>query len=482
MKQLFITFITLYLFAAISLAQDISYIEKENNSWLQVYSNILKSQMLDDEIKTLENDIERADDKKKTELNRYLILLTSKKKILDELPHSFDSMLEKITTDIKIEDVNLVEYLFTSQKSNFDIQTKKLTLLKKEYVEALKYLSNELEVVQKQKKRDVSKEHQLKKALNFFKNAEGLLDHKEEVLKHMNELYLYELKSYEKTQLPRYILNVGVILFIFVLFNLIKYFISKRIENEEHLFKVKKILNITFFLILLLVIIIFNISNIIHAATLIGFIAAAITISLKEYLLSIVSWFHLSFGNFIKIGDRILVYFNNHPVIGEVIDISPFKVTIYESINNTTSLQLKRAGRIIFVPNNFFVSNFAYNYTHDKMKTIYDLIEFRIPFSADTKKIEETTTEVTLQITERYMEIAAKQFRSLKKRYDMRSRDFRPRIHIVPDTVEPCFILYVWYVTPYHMVMEFKSQLSQQIVKRFQEENIELYVKKTHSN
>ena len=107
------------------------------------------------------------------------------------------------------------------------------------------------------------------------------------------------------------------------------------------------------------------------------------------------------------------------------------------------------------------------------MKTIYDLVEFRIPFNADTQKIEEIVTEITYETTERYIEVSAKQFLSLKKRYDMRSRDFRPRIHLIPDPKESCFTLYVWYVAPYHQIMELKSQLSQKIVKRLQEEGVE---------
>ena len=476
--KLMLGYITgLLLLVSISFADEFSYLEKNNNNWLQIYSNLLRAQALDDEIKSLEKTVQKAIGKNKLELTQLLKLQTSKKKILDELPQSFDSMLEKITIGDNLKEITLIEYLLNNQKNNYAIQTKKLAFVEEEYFEALKHLNAELKLASKREVKDTSKEYQLQMALDFFKSAQGLLDNKTAVLKHMQELYLHELKSYESTQLPRVILNIGVIIFIFMLFHLLKYFITKRIENEDKLFKIKKILNITFFLLLLLVIIIFNINNIIYAATLVGFIAAAITISMKEYLQSIVAWFHLSFGNFIKLGDRILIHVNKHPIIGEVIDISPFKVTVYESINNTTSVQLKRAGRIIFIPNNYFVSNYVYNYTHDKMKTIYDLIEFRIPFSVDAQKVEDIVQEIALEATERYMEVASKQFTSLKKRYDMRSRDFRPRIHLVPDAVEPCYILYIWYVTPYHQIMEFKSQLSQKVVNKFQEENIPFYIK-----
>jgi small-conductance mechanosensitive channel len=476
LKQLFTSFLAILLLFSFTYAEDFDYLDKQNNTWLQVYSNSLKADKLDDEIKTLKGEVQRASGKRKSELTQLLTLKTSKRKILDELPQSFAGMLEKIGVASDAKEINIIEYLFKNKNNSFNIQNQKFTILEKEYEDAQEYLNKEL--ASAQEKKDTQKEEQLRKAIDFFDNAKGLLEHKKEVLKHSKEAYLYELKSYEKTQLPRHGVNIAVVVFIFLLFHFLKYFIIKRTKDEDQLFKIKKILNISFFIILFLVIIALNINNIIYAATLIGFIAAAITISMKEYLQSVVAWIQLSFGGSVKIGDRVLLYMNNNPIIGEIIDISPFKMTIYESINNTTSLQLKRAGRVVFVPNNYFVTNYVYNYTHDKMKTIYDLIEFRIPFAADTEKVEQITNEITLEVTERYMEVASKQYGHLKKRYGMRSRDFRPRIHLIPDPIEPCFILYVWYVTPYHQIMEFKSQLSQKIVKRLHQEGIEFYVKK----
>lgn len=473
MKKIYNILIVIAVLVTMSYAEEASYFDKEKNSWLQAYSNQIKAQSLDDEIKRLEISIKEASRKNKVELRQLLQLQISKKKILDELPQSFDSILEKITIGQYTKDITLLEYLFKNKKDKFDIQSQKLDFLRQEYDNAVTYIKKELSALETQEQKDTQKEEYLKKALYFFENAQSLLDNKADVLRRTKDNYLNDLKAYQQTQLPIFMIKIAVLILIFMIFNLIKYFITKKIEDEEHLFRVKRVLNVTFFLTVLLFIIIFNIGNIIYAATLIGVIAAAMTISMKEYLQSFAAWFHLSFGNFIKIGDRILVHVNNDPIIGEVINISPFKVTLYESINNTTSLQLKRAGRTIFVPNNYFVTNYVYNYTHDKMKTIYDLVEFRIPFNADTQKIEEIVTEITYETTERYIEVSAKQFLSLKKRYDMRSRDFRPRIHLIPDPKESCFTLYVWYVAPYHQIMELKSQLSQKIVKRLQEEGVE---------
>ncbi|MBW6489091.1 mechanosensitive ion channel domain-containing protein [Sulfurimonas sp.] len=469
-------FIVNLLFSSLLFgAEEFTYFDKEKNSWLQVYSNMLKAQALDDEINLLERAIRNASSKKKIELSQMLQLQTSKKKILDELPQSFDGMLEKITIGDTVKDITILEYLFTGQKSKFNIQTQRLNFLQQEYDEAVLFLEKELIGVGEQEPKDLQKEYQLKKALDFFISARGLLENKEDVLRRTKQSYLNEIEAYKQTQLPVHMIKIAILIILFIFFHIIKYFVAQKIDDEDRLFRVKRVMNISFFLIILMMIVTFNISNIVYAATLIGVIAAAMTISMKEYLQSVATWFHLSFGNFINVGDRILMQINNNQIIGEVIDISLFQVTLYESINNTTSTQLKCAGRTIFIPNNLFVTNYVYNYTHDKMKTLYDLVEFRIPFTADTKKIEEAVVEVTLEVTERYMEVAAKQFLSLRKLYDMRAREFRPRIHFIPDAKEPCFTLYIWYVAPYHQIMELKSQLSQKIVSRLQKDGIEFY-------
>lgn len=473
MKKVFTSFFVLFVFCVLSYGEDLSYFEKENNSWLQVYSNLLKAQALEDEIKMLERSIRNTSGKKKVELQQLLTLQTSKKKILDELPQSFDNMLSKITLGDAPKEINIIEYVFTNQKSKFRIQAQKLTILQHEYGEAVDFLKRELESTLKLDPRDTIKEYQLTKALDFFENARGLLENKKDVLKRTKEVYINDLEAYKQTQLPIHLVKIVILVFIFALFHLAKHVVIKRTKDEELLFRKKKVLNVTSFLTILLVLIILNINNLVYAATLIGVIAAAMTISMKEYLQSIATWFHLSFGNFIKVGDRILIQVNNNQIIGEVIHISLLKVTLYESINNTTSTQLKHAGRTIFIPNNFFVTNYVYNYTHDKMKTVYDLVEFHIAFGVDTKKVESLAIEIAYELTEKYIEVTTKQFQSLRNLYDMRSREFRPRIHFVPDPKYPCFTLQIWYVAPYHLVMELKSQLTQRVVKKFQSEGIE---------
>lgn len=110
--KLMLGYITgLLLLVSISFADEFSYLEKNNNNWLHIYSNLLRAQALNDEIKSLEKTVQNAIGKNKLELTQLLKLQTSKKKILDELPQSFDTMLEKITIGDNLKEITLFEYL-----------------------------------------------------------------------------------------------------------------------------------------------------------------------------------------------------------------------------------------------------------------------------------------------------------------------------------------------------------------------------------
>ena len=168
MKKVFTSFFVLFVFCVLSYGEDLSYFEKENNSWLQVYSNLLKAQALEDEIKMLERSIRNTSGKKKVELQQLLTLQTSKKKILDELPQSFDNMLSKITLGDAPKEINIIEYIFTNQKSKFRIQAQKLTILQHEYGEAVDFLKKRARIYPKARSKRYNKRVSTNQSIRFF--------------------------------------------------------------------------------------------------------------------------------------------------------------------------------------------------------------------------------------------------------------------------------------------------------------------------
>ncbi len=60
--------------------------------------------------------------------------------------------------------------------------------------------------------------------------------------------------------------------------------------------------------------------------TTLGLAGAGITFALREVIVSIAGWFAIIFGDFFKVGDRILL----GGIKGDVVDIGIFRTTLME--------------------------------------------------------------------------------------------------------------------------------------------------------
>ena len=80
--------------------------------------------------------------------------------------------------------------------------------------------------------------------------------------------------------------------------------------------------------------------------------------------MSIFGWMVIVTSGSIQVGDRIKVNRNGVEAVGDVLDISLFKITIREDITYTSYTTNRRTGRIFFIPNNYIFSEMIANYTH----------------------------------------------------------------------------------------------------------------------
>ena len=111
-----------------------------------------------------------------------------------------------------------------------------------------------------------------------------------------------------------------------------------------------------------LLIIFFNyIENAGNMLTILGFASAGIAIAMKDWFMSILGWLVIVFGGSIHVGDRIRVDMDGMKYVGDVMDISLLRMTVLEDITLTTILDNRRAGRIMFVPNNYIFTRMIAN-------------------------------------------------------------------------------------------------------------------------
>ena len=73
-------------------------------------------------------------------------------------------------------------------------------------------------------------------------------------------------------------------------------------------------------------------------------------------------------GRSIKVGDRIKVNKDGITYVGDIIDISTLKIILHEDVTLTTTVQNRRAGRIISIPNYYIFTDMIANYSHYGLK------------------------------------------------------------------------------------------------------------------
>lgn len=273
----------------------------------------------------------------------------------------------------------------------------------------------------------------------------------------------------------------SIIVSFYILMLLIRnivYRYTHKEESEESIQQyifIKKSLNFAFVVISFLVLGIAYNENFAQGLAIFGVIGAGLTIVLKELVLSLVGWIVIMMGSAIRLGDRIKVDKDGKPIIGDVVDISLTRITLYENITTDSITEHKKAGRIIFVPNYFILTHEVYNYTHLSMKTIIDLVEINLSFDSNFEKAESITFEVASSISGRYMEMAKRQYDKLKDRYTLRNMPTYPKIVFYPSTKGNGVTMGIWFITPYREILRLKSDLTKQCIARLdKEEDIHL--------
>lgn len=296
-----------------------------------------------------------------------------------------------------------------------------------------------------------------------------------------DENVLLEHITTHPQEIKRALVVAGSIALLYGMMVLVRYLAHRyatQVEDEERnqrYFAIKKLSNILFVILSVLIIALVYTKNLAQGLAIFGVIGAGLTIVLKELVLSIVSWMMMMASSSVRLGDRIKIDKDGKPIIGDVIDISLTKITLYENITNDSITDHKKAGRIIFVPNYFMLTHDMYNYTHLSMKTIIDLVEINLSFDTNIEKTEAITFEIVESISGRYTEMAKRQYDRLKDKYTLRNMTNYPKVVFYPSFKGDGITMGIWYVTPYREILRVKSELTKQIIGRLRmEEDVHL--------
>merc|ERR1711879_95268 len=202
--------------------------------------------------------------------------------------------------------------------------------------------------------------------------------------------------------------------------------------------------------------------------TILGFASAGIAIALRDWFMSIFGWLVIVTSGSIHVGDRIKATRDGVQVVGDVLDISLFKITIREDITYTSYKVNRRTGRIFFIPNNYVFTEMISNYTHPGLRTVWDGIDITITFDSNHKKAQHIAKEILKHYSKGYTDITRKQLSKMRSKYQLRATGVEPRVYTF---VEPHgIVISAWYLTNSYSALVLRSTMSPEILEAFMKE------------
>lgn len=258
---------------------------------------------------------------------------------------------------------------------------------------------------------------------------------------------------------------LGILFFSFIL----KYFAKKTMTDNERYYMVNKGLNFTNLVLIGFVLLFSFLENATYLVTVLGFASAGIAIAMKDLFMSFLGWLVIVFGGSFHVGDRVKVYKGNLSYVGDIVDISFLRITILEDVTLTTVMENNRAGRIIFVPNNYIFTELIANYTHGKIKTVWDGIDIMITFDSNHKKATHIIREIVKKYSKGYTDISRKQLNALRNQYSLKNINVEPRIYTF---VEKSGIrVSCWYMTNSYATLTLRSNIFANIIDEINAED-----------
>ncbi|CAM4164527.1 mechanosensitive ion channel family protein [Campylobacter armoricus] len=443
------------------------------NTWVVKYNNFNIYKKTLDEIISLEKESLKANERNKNIIEKQILILKERLELLSEYkttnftkmilaPEEVEKM-EKITNPLAI--VSAYSHI------------KKLKRDKEDYINLLNSFKQTLQELEKENiliteitKLDPSKEHN-----NHLRISNQMVKDFTQTLRFGEISYsVYEKKIQEEIDITTASIKIqgvrafNIVLAIFIVIAiafLLKFIARKYIGDNDRFYTANKIINFININVIILILLFGYIENISYLVTVLGFASAGLAIAMKDMFMSMLGWCVIVFGGSFRVGDRVKVFQNNTHYIGDIIDISFLRITLYEDISLLTYTDNRRAGRIIFIPNNFIFTNLISNYTHHGVKTIWDGLDITLTFDSNHQKALEIVEEIVIKASKGYTRIAKESMNKLRNEYSIRNPKVEPRFFIFLEGYG--MRISAWYMTNSYAALILRSNISKEIINEF---------------
>ncbi|MGD8697725.1 MAG: mechanosensitive ion channel family protein, partial [Gemmatimonadales bacterium] len=196
--------------------------------------------------------------------------------------------------------------------------------------------------------------------------------------------------------------------------------------------------------------------------TILGLIAAAVTIALADVVRSLAGWIYVNSRRGIEIGSRVEV----DGVIGDVIDIGMLKTTLLE-VGEPLVHALQSTGRIVTVPNSVFLNrNVIASATVNPL--VWQEIQILVTFESDWKRAREIMREVAKELYDEIVPDLKAAFAKLEREFAFRLGSTAPIVYT--EIADSGVLLTLRNLTPVRRRRSMTDRISSEILDRFAEE------------
>lgn len=468
-----------------NLTQKVYEIDNQlkDNIWLTRYSNFITYQQLLEELDTVDEKLKSATAKNKKTKNEDILELEKRQEtlerqleLLQEFKRSpFAEMIRppevpdspKIGNPLAI--ISGFSYIkqLRSQKDEFQSRLRSLEAL----IDSLTQKGNLLEELLSFESNEAFT-HELnivKKELSEFQAARDISATTYTVYEKKADEAIIRVTAEIKDQMKQ-ALNIGIFIVVVIVLSFLFKLVAKRyIKDNERFYLANKAINFINVTLIILILLFAYIENVTYLVAVVGFASAGLAIAMKDMFMSLLGWMVITFGGSFHVGDRVKVQKDGLPYVGDIIDISLLRMTILEDITLTTYLENRRAGRVVFIPNNYIFTTLISNYTHMTMKTVWDGIDVTITFDSNHKKALYLVKNITKKYSKGYTDIARKQLNMLRNQYSLKNTNVEPRVF---SLLEPHGLtISAWYMTNSYAALALRSTLSAEIVDMINQED-----------
>lgn len=160
--------------------------------------------------------------------------------------------------------------------------------------------------------------------------------------------------------------------------------------------------------------------------------SAGLAIALKDPLLNVFGWMYITVREPFDVKDRIEVYFDDHRVKGDVIDIRLSMFSLLEVGNWVDAEQ--STGRILHIPNGAVFNHVVANYTQG-FKHIWNELPVTVTFESNWEKAHRVLTQIVGEQTKDAVKAAQEQVHDASTRYMVYYTRFTPIVWVKVEDI-----------------------------------------------